>query len=51
MTRHQRLESAPHWTWGSISQNVLNEAVDQWKTSYVHAWRWKEGHHVEYLLK
>jgi len=31
MTRHQRLEAAPHWTRRSISQNVIDEAVDQWK--------------------
>ena len=35
MTRHRRLEAAPHWTlWSSISQNVIAEAVDQWKKRF-----------------
>jgi len=33
-------------TWSSaslnISQNVIDEAVGQWKSGYVHAWRWKD---------
>jgi len=31
MTRDRLFEAALHWTWGSISQNVIDEAVVQWK--------------------
>jgi len=32
--RDQRLEAAPHWhnvSWVSISQNVIDKAVGQWR--------------------
>jgi len=38
MTQHRRLEA---------SQNVIDEAVDQWKIGYVKV----KGHHSEHLLK
>jgi len=50
MTRHQRLEAAPRWTWGSTSQNVIDEAVDQWKKR-LRACAKVKGHHFEHLLK
>ena len=46
MTRHQRLEEA----WGNISQNVIDEAVGQWKKR-LRACVKVKGHHFEHLLK
>jgi len=28
------LQAAPHCTWESISQNVIDEAVDQWQKRF-----------------
>jgi len=50
ITCHQRLEAAFDGTWGSISQNVVDEAVDpcrKWLPACVNV----KGHHFEHLLK
>jgi len=36
-------------TWASVSQNIVDEAVDQWK-KHLHACEKAKGRHFEHLL-
>jgi len=49
---HQRPEAASYWTWGSISQNIIDKAVGQWKKRLRASLEVKvKLHHFEHLLK
>jgi len=50
MAQHLWLEAMSHWTEGSLLQNVIDEAVDQWKKQ-LRACVKVKGHHFEHLLK
>jgi len=49
MTRHKRHEAALINTRGTISHNVIDEAVGQWRNR-LRAWVKAKGHHFEHLI-